>query len=444
MTPALRLLATLVLLLPLSVPAKAQLSLFGFNWSMTPLEAMDTLDRDSTARLGEALGQAYAVGFLEEWDVEFKAEMLEKTGDEISPADVAAIYMLEDTIVDNDPALEAITPLIIAIIEMYASGGSLEDISSSKDLDEALTALLEYYTSATTDTNVWFSDGEWLQYTHPKHVGSEPIMWACAGERHYEWALNYEGLEGVFCGEKENGIRNWNPFSEPWIAFNCTYFDGCDLDDTDLADLLFEQSDIEDQLIHIWEYYDYGLCKQVISGERLCVLNSNIILFKAAYQQGQEPAAAITLDDLRKEEIAKEASEKDICDEFGMNSADCVQIFCDVVLCVNGLEERTAEFLSKPVQRQTEIVSELAETACEGWYKNNADCEWAICEYISCTSWMGSIRPTFLVTGEGDEDGLTFFEFFVELIVILVFVLLLVMVFFIPAWIGSLIRFIFR
>ena len=29
------------------VPAKAQLSLFGFNWSMTPLEALDTLTRGS-------------------------------------------------------------------------------------------------------------------------------------------------------------------------------------------------------------------------------------------------------------------------------------------------------------------------------------------------------------------------------------------------------------
>ena len=202
----------------------------------------------------------------------------------------------------NDPEMKAFAPIFIAVLELYGSGTSLEDTLSSKDLDEAFNPALEYVASTLMDANVGLSNGDKLLTMPPLGAGLVPFLWACAGEREYEWALNYKGLEGRFCSEGEDRIKynndlrdlEWisNEFSEPWIAFNCTKFDGCGLDDFYIADLLFEDPDIEDQLSPQrgglrFDIDDFGLCRRAISGERLCVLNSHIILFKGAYQQGQ-------------------------------------------------------------------------------------------------------------------------------------------------------------
>ena len=318
MKPALRLLATLVLLLPLSVSAKAQVSLFGFNWSMTPLEAFDTLDRGFKAEMLEwavnDFGQQIAplINQVEELivdcqdDFETMRDTLMSEGIELESCELkqiggAYIQMLSQFASSSDDsapeAAKSVLPIFSAALERYISGESIESILASEEIFEASAHAFESIISTEANTNVWFSDGEELLSTPPLGAGFVPFLWACASERDYEWALNYKGLEGRFCGEGEDRIKynndlrdlEWisNEFSEPWIAFNCTKFDGCEQDDIYLADEVFERPDIKDQLEAVgqrYENHDFGLCRRAISGERLCVLNGHVIMFKGDYQ----------------------------------------------------------------------------------------------------------------------------------------------------------------
>lgn len=320
MKPALRLLATLVLLLQLGVPAKAQVSLFGFNWSMTPSEPVKALYEGYQEEMQPYYEEvrenlvSEAINTLDDMvmacadDFERFRERAMELGVEIEACEYEKLATLVKAIFSelasnsNNSAEVLAGEIMTKVIERHVTGTSIEDLVASTDIFEPVSSMIDQVWSETMDTDILFSDGGTPSGTPPLGTGFVPFLWACAGERDYEWALNYKGLEGRFCGEGEDRLRynddlrnlEWisNEFSEPWIAFNCTKFDGCGLDDIYIADLLFEDPDIEDQLSPQrgglrFDIDDFGLCRRAISGERLCVLNSHIILFKGGYQQGQ-------------------------------------------------------------------------------------------------------------------------------------------------------------
>ena len=318
MKSALRLLTTLALLLPLGVPANAQVSLFGFNWSMTPSKTLYAMHERFKKDVDELVSRS--IVDFDDWVIRceedfegardnfmfFGIELETCEREDIGTATIQFYSGLALNSSNDDDALNREAGLLGAFFEKlvakHLARESIEDIAASEDILEAIAPLFEYSVSTPIETQVIFSDGEDLLSKPPLGTGIPPYLWVCEGERKYEWALNYAGLNGWFCGDggtmvsgyKDPRSIEWgaNEFSEPWIAFNCTKFDGCGLDDIDIADLLFEDPDIEDQLSPQrgglrFDIDDFGLCRRAISGERLCVLNGHIILFKGAYQQGQ-------------------------------------------------------------------------------------------------------------------------------------------------------------
>ena len=296
MTPALRLLATLALLLPLSVPAKAQLSLFGFNWSMTPSEAMEVLSEDWS----EALTAQAEVLVAISWGL--------FSGCEHEDCRNAAMERWKESLnsdpsLSSDPYVHRLTPYFVDLIEVaYPHTKAENPFDDIDDLlaSEAFKALIDQHFNLAIVTSY---DANALTSLSPEDYADSALVWPCQSDHDHDWVLNYGGNEGRFCKYDTHGnfqdladLQRYSPeFSEPWIAFTCTKFDGCEKDDIEIADEVFGDPDIKDQLEAVgerYEYHDFGLCRQVISGERLCVLNSHIILFKGAYQQGQEPAAS--------------------------------------------------------------------------------------------------------------------------------------------------------
>ena len=188
------------------------------------------------------------------------------------------------------------------ILTQRLAGASFEDIAASEELFESAKVAFEHISANSMNTEIWYSDGISATPANPSGAGAWPNIWACVGDRNWEWVLNYGSTNGRFCGSGEDHIwhyegwdalgRKSNEFNEPWIAFNCTKFNGCGLDDVYIADLLFEDPNIKKQLDphrsgRRFDVVDFGLCRRAISGERLCVLNGHIILFKGGYQQGQ-------------------------------------------------------------------------------------------------------------------------------------------------------------
>ena len=290
MTPALRLLATLFLLLPLSVPAKAQLSLYGFNWSMNPSEAMEVLSEDWSEALtaqAELLMGMFWLSFRGCEHEDCRKATMERWKESLS----------------SDPYSHPLTPYFVDLMEVaYPQTKAENPFDHIDDLlaSEAFKALIDQHFNLAIVTSY---DANALTSLSPEYYADSTLVWPCQGDHDHDWVLNYGGNEGRFCKYDTHGnfqdladLQRYSPeFSEPWIAFTCTKFDGCEKDDIEIADEVFGDPDIKDQLEAVgerYEYHDFGLCRQVISGERLCVLNSHIILFKGAYQQGQEPAAS--------------------------------------------------------------------------------------------------------------------------------------------------------
>ena len=308
MKTTLKLLAYMALLLPLCVPAKAQLSLFGFNWSMSEIEARDALDygfKESVGQRFEASSKKLFSNTIDEldiWDttcandfeglqdrlVALGIVLLSCERKQIGPA------YLEFMMV-QDSRLVPVRAFQNKFWEQQFAGASIEELIASKELYEAFLTIIEYDLSDGLNTEVLFSNDGAVSLTPPESDFVEPLAWACEGERRYDWALNYKGLKGMFCGDGEDQLR-WdnleektNEFREPWMAFNCTKFDGCRGDDFYIAEVLFEDPDISKHLAphprgRKFDIVDFGLCRRAISGERLCVLNSHIILFKGEYQ----------------------------------------------------------------------------------------------------------------------------------------------------------------
>ena len=286
MKPALRLLATLVLLLPLSLPAKAQVSLFGFNWSMNPSEAMEVLSEDwSEAFTAQAEG---LMGMF------WLSSKFAQRGCENEDCRKATMERWKEDL-RSDPYAHHFTPYLFDLMEVAYTQTKAEDLYIVAS--EAFKGIIDLSFQLNIVTSF---KANALLSSPPEDYADSALVWPCQGDHDYDWVLNYGGIEGRFCKYDTHGnfqdladLQRYTPeFSEPWIAFNCSKFDGCDLDDTDLANLLFEDPDIEDQLTPQrdglrYENHDFGLCRRAISGERLCVLNSHIIMFKGGYQQGQ-------------------------------------------------------------------------------------------------------------------------------------------------------------